>query len=398
MTDLPTIAHLLPAHNPFPPKSPAGTELRVDQAGRRHRRYRPLVVCGAFGADAHEEQFGPMTVRRIRFGKVYRRLFQKITRLDPLPYAKRMWRIVREGGAVLLHIHNEPKVLEGLAPYLRRQPLPVVVHIANDKPIPRHAIDLVTRWVACSAFMADWLHQDYGVPRDKIEVIYTGVDIAGRLPHWQQPAGRIAELRRRFGVAEDAFVFTFGGRLVKEKGVAEMLDAFALVRQRAGRPVHLLVAGNVREGKGPDNDKAIYGRAMAERMGSAEDVTWVGSLKPADMHDFLLAGDVFLLPSLWDDPFPTVMLEAAAAGLPIVAGARGGITEFLRACPGNRFVDPADPQQLAQAMLAWMDSAELRAEAGQWLRGRVERDFDWSRVAADFENLYDRLLGRHGAA
>ena len=165
----PTVAHLLPNHNPFPPVSPAGTELRVDQAGRRHTRYRPLVVCGAFGHDHAEEQIGPMAIRRIRFGQVYRRLFQKITRLDPLPYARRMWRLVRREQAVLLHIHNEPKVLAGLAPYLRHHRLPVVVHIANHKPIPHHAIDLVTHWVACSRFMAHWLRDEVGIPEERIE-------------------------------------------------------------------------------------------------------------------------------------------------------------------------------------------------------------------------------------
>jgi glycosyltransferase involved in cell wall biosynthesis len=111
------------------------------------------------------------------------------------------------------------------------------------------------------------------------------------------------------------------------------------------------------------------------------------------MHDFLLAGDIFVMPSLWNDPFPTVMLEAAAAGLPIVAAARGGITEFLSGCPDFSFVvDPADPEAIAAETLRYVESPSARERAGRWLRGRVESAFGWDRVCREFEDLYDTLL------
>lgn len=387
-----TIAHLLPNYNPFPPRYPAGTELRVAEVSRRQTRYRPVVICGGFPGQAERERDGAMEIERIHIGRVYRRLFQKLTRLDPWPYGQRMWQRVNAVGADLIHIHNEPKLLAMLAAELARSPLPVVVHIANDKPIRAELLPLVRRWVACSHYMAGWLEKVVGVPRDHVEVIYTGVDLARRPPVWAVPAARRAELRARWGVGEGDFVFLFAGRLVKEKGVTEMLDAFARLGQ--GRAVKLLVAGNVRDSNDPKNEKAVYGRAVTERMAGMSDVKWVGSLHPDQMHDFLLAGDAFLLPSLWDDPFPTVMLEAACAGLPIVAGRRGGITEFLDGCPGLPLLDqPGDPVALANVMAALIDDRACGEAAGRWLRAKIESNFDWSRVAADFEALYDRLLG-----
>lgn len=390
-----TIAHLLPNYNPFPPVYPAGTELRVAEVSRRQARYRPVVICGGFPGQPERERDGTMEIERIHIGRVYRRLFQKITRLDPWPYGRRMWQRIEAIGADLIHVHNEPKLLAMLAPYLARKPLPVVVHIANDKPIRPELLPLVTRWVACSDYMAGWLRDEVGVPEERIGVIHTGVDIARRPPVWEVPAADRAALRARWGVQPDEYVFLFAGRLVKEKGVVEMLDAFE--RLDTDRPVRLLVAGNVRDSKDPKNEKANYGRAVALRMAEMKNVKWVGSLHPGAMHDFLLAGDAFLLPSLWHDPFPTVMLEAACAGLPIVAGRRGGITEFLDGCPGVPLLEaPEDPAQLAAAMAALAGDPRRGEEAGRWLRTRIERNFDWSRVTADFEALYDRLLG--GAA
>lgn len=390
----PVVAHLLPNYNAFPPVVPAGTELRVEQVSLRQQRYQPLVICGAFPDQPQTEQIGAMHIQRIRFSPVYRRLFQKITRLDPLPYGERMWRALQQAGAVLLHIHNEPKLLAALSRRLRASPLPVVVHIANQKPFRAQDLDLVSRFVACSQFMADWLARTYAIDAARIQVIHTGVDVTGRPPVWALAPQARRALRQRWGVEDDtAVVFVFGGRLVEEKGVLPMLEAFAQLQQQTRQAVQLLVAGNVRDSQDPNNEKARYGRAVVERMAGMTGVHWVGSLRPDQMHDFLLAGDVFMLPSLWDDPYPTAMLEAAAAGLPIVAAARGGITEFLQDCPQHRFVtDPSQPEALAAAMLQLATHAGQRAAAGRWLRAIIEAHFDWSRVSADFEALYDQLL------
>ena len=389
----PVVAHLLPNYNAFPPVVPAGTELRVEQVGLRQHRYQPLIICGAFPGQAEAEQIGAMHIRRIRFSPLYRRLFQKITRLDPLPYGERMWRVLKQEQAGLLHIHNEPKLLAALAQHLRAAPLPVVVHIANQKPFRPQDLDSVNRFVACSQFMADWLARTYAIEAARIQVIHTGVDVSGRPPVWALSPEQRQQRRRQWGVEDDAVVFVFGGRLVEEKGVQPMLEAFERLQQQTRQPVRLLVAGNVRDSQDPNNEKARYGRAVVERMARMTRVSWVGSLRPDQMHDFLLAGDVFMLPSLWDDPYPTAMLEAAAAGLPIVAAARGGITEFLHGCPHLDFVpDPGNPHDLALAMERLATHAGHRAEAGRWLRAIIEAHFDWSRVSADFEALYDQLL------
>jgi len=390
-----TVAHLVPDHNPFPPIYAAGTELRVEQVARRQTRYRPVVVCGWFEGQRETEEQGPMRIRRIRVGALYRRLFRKITRLDPLPYTERMWRIATEERADLVHIHNEPKLLAGLLPRLQQSTLPLVVHVANEKPLPRHAIGRVTRWVACSRYIRDWLVGENGVAAERVQVIHTGVDATVRRPRWEMPGPAREELRSRFGVAgPNTTVVSFAGRLVKEKGVNELLDAFERLRARHSGSLALLVAGNVRDSDDPKNEKAVYGKAVVARMANMPGVRWVGSLRPEQMHEFLVAGDVFAMPSLWHDPFPTVMLEAAAAGLPIVAGARGGITEFLEGCPQFSFVpDPGNADELADAIRVFAEAPARREAAGRWLRAKVERDFDWTRVCEEFEDLYDALLG-----
>ena len=389
-----TIAHLLPDYNPFPPRYPAGTELRVEQVAQRQQRYRPVVVCGWFAGQAESEAVGTINIRRIRVGRAYRRLFQKITRVDPLPYGERMWRVIQNEGAALLHIHNEPKLLAGMQARLRHDPRPVIVHVANEKPLPAGAMSRVTQWVACSQYIARWLIDHNGIDPNLVEVIYTGVDSRARAPGWQTSDATRNLIRERFGVTRpDVTVLLFAGRLVREKGVVELLDAFEQLRAVHGDKLELLIAGNVRDSDDPRNEKAVYGKAVVARIEQTPGARWVGSLPPQDMHEFLIAGDIFVLPSLWADPFPTVMLEAAAAGIPIVAAARGGMTEFLADCPGfDADMRPEDPESLSSAIERYLLNEESRRVAGNWLRARVEAQFDWSRVCNDMEDLYDRLL------
>ena len=394
-----TVVHLLPNYNPFPPRYAAGTELRVEQVAIRQKRYRPVVICGWFPGEKEIEEQSGMKICRIRIGTFYRRIFQKITRWDPYPYVERMWRRIESERADVIHIHNEPKLLAGLGHHLRGDPRPVLVHVANEKPLLNIPSSRVDQWIACSRYIADWLVGQNGLPRDKVKVIYTGVDIAARPPHTEVPPSRRRELRLRFGVSNlNAKVVLFAGRLVREKGVNELLDAFEILRKREGEDVELLIAGNVRDSNDPKNEKATYGKAVVARMRAMDGVRWVGSLAPSEMHDFLISGDVFAMPSLWPDPFPTVMLEAAAAGLPIVASGRGGITEFLENEPGfDANLRLEEPEALAQGIHQFLTNEELRTSMGRSLRSKVETRFAWSRVCEDFENTYDELARLGGA-
>jgi glycosyltransferase involved in cell wall biosynthesis len=388
-----TVAHCLPNYNPFPPRYPAGTELRVQQLARLQTRYRPLVICGGFPGESQVEPIGQGLIRRIRFGRAYRRLFQKITRLDPWPYGWRAARLLRAEGAALLHLHNEPKLLTALIPHLDDWQGPIVLHAANEKPLPSALLPRVSAFVGASDYIRRWLLTQ-GAPPERTSVIYTGAD-SSRAPGYALPAAHRAMLRRELGVAEpEACVFVFAGRLVLEKGVQELLDAFEHLRASTTLPVYLRVAGNVRDSQDPKNEKARYGRAVTARMKDMPGVHWVGSLHPRAVHDFLCAGDVFVLPALWDDPFPTALLEAAAAGLPILASPTGGIPEFLAGAPGLLpLPDPRNAIGFAHAMQVLAADPELRRTQGGWLRERVAHDFHWERVTTDCEALYQELLG-----
>ena len=102
--------------------------------------------------------------------------------------------------------------------------------------------------------------------------------------------------------------------------------------------------------------------------------------------------DVFALTSR-SEGMPLVVLEAWAAGLPVVASAVGGLPEMIDDGCEGRLVPPDDPPALARALAGLMEDPALGARLGRAGRERVLRDFTWSAVASRMEAAYHQLRG-----
>jgi glycosyltransferase involved in cell wall biosynthesis len=148
--------------------------------------------------------------------------------------------------------------------------------------------------------------------------------------------------------AEDVVQLLFLGRLEPLKGVPRLLDALPLVSAALGRVVQLTVAGD-----GADRLALEQHARLIERRDSRVRVVFAGWLDASQRRDALAATDAMVVPSLWPEPFGLVGLEAAAAGVPAVAFATGGIPDWLK--DGETGVlaeaEGARPRALAEAIV-----------------------------------------------
>jgi glycosyltransferase involved in cell wall biosynthesis len=187
-------------------------------------------------------------------------------------------------------------------------------------------------------------------------------------------------LRARLGVAPEDPVAIQVAVLRPGKGHAVAAEAVARARERIPG-LRLLVAGD-----GPD--RAAVERAVAPLGDGA---VMLGHCD--DVMAALDAADVLMHPSEVD-AFPTVLLEAMAAGLPVVATAVGGIPEIVGDGETGLLVSaPAQPDELAQALERILDPA-IRQRLGDAGRARYEQEFTAQRWAARTRELYERVLGR----
>lgn len=188
-----------------------------------------------------------------------------------------------------------------------------------------------TRTVAVSRPLGESL-ASLGVARDRIAIVPNGVD--GTLFH---PRDRGAA-RDELGLPRAGRVVVYVGRLVRDKGVLELLEAFATLAPRHPELSLLLV------GDGAAKEECA---AAAARIGPQARL--VGARPLAEVPRWLAASDLFVLPS-WNEGTPNVLLEALACGRRAVATRVGGIPDVMTSPALGEMVEPKDAPSLAAAI------------------------------------------------
>jgi glycosyltransferase involved in cell wall biosynthesis len=199
----------------------------------------------------------------------------------------------------------------------------------------------------------------------KLRVIPNGID-----PAQVRPVAGGAALRKRLGVPRDAEVAVFLGALNPIKGLDVLLDAWASVVE-ALPAAHLLVLG-----EGPY--RAAY-EQQAQALGIAGRVRFLGFVH-AGKGDHYAAAGVLALPSR-SETFPMVILEAGAAGLPVVASDLPPLRAMVEPGRNGLLVPPEDPAALADALARLLADKPLRDRLGAANRARSD-GLGWDRIAA----------------
>lgn len=210
-----------------------------------------------------------------------------------------------------------------------------------------------------------------------------GIDATHFAPTPERLA-RAAELRRSLGVPENALVIGFAGRLTRDKGVPELLQAFNSLR--AGQPdLYLLLLGSLEEGDplSPSAREALRG----------PNLLLAGEV--ADPADHLHAMDVVVLPT-HREGFPNLVLEAHAAGKPVVTTRATGAVDSVLDGVNGLLVPVGEVHALAEAIARLLRDPSLRLRLGQAGRERVLRDFRPETIWQAQLETYLRLLTQNG--
>jgi glycosyltransferase involved in cell wall biosynthesis len=242
---------------------------------------------------------------------------------------------------------------------------------------------LVDHMTIVSQAAADRFVSDGIVPRSLLTVVPNGVD-TDRFR--RVPAGTRESLRRSMRLDRE-FVWIAVGRFEIAKDYPNMLRAFASVRERHPETVLLLV------GRGTLQAES---EALARALGLGEAVRFLGVRE--DVPELMSAADAYVMSSAWEG-MPMVLLEAGAAGLPIVSTAVGGNEEVVRDRESGLLVPPRDSDELGRAMLRLMELPEAqRRSMGERGREHVRTHYGLSRVVERWEGLYREVLARKGLA
>jgi len=175
------------------------------------------------------------------------------------------------------------------------------------------------------------------------------------------------------------------GRLIEQKGVLDVIRAAALVHRR--RECVLTIAGS-----GPAEAAA---RRTAAEWGIEGAVRFAGFVGGDDLRELYTSGDILLLPS-WQEGFPTVLLEAMSAGLPLIVSPVGGIPDQLQDGVNAIFVPPHNPEKLAAAIFDLVDDDGLMRRMSLANRLKIQ-EYRPEVVAADYADVLECVVERRNA-
>ena len=155
-------------------------------------------------------------------------------------------------------------------------------------------------------------------PEDiKTKTIYNGINLSAF-------SNKTETSRSLLGFHKDDFVLVFSGRINRDKGIMELVEAMTILKEH--QKIKLMVIGSTFFANAT-NDDAFTLELKDKAESLKERIIFTGFIPYSMMPDYLQMADVAVIPSVWDDPFPTTVLEAQAMGLPIITTRRGGIPE-----------------------------------------------------------------------
>ncbi len=295
-----------------------------------------------------------------------------------LPFAYRLAQYLKEHAPDIVHCHSRrgADLLGGLAAALAD--IPAVVSRRVDNTEMRLVATIRYRpfrkVIAISEAIADVL-RDRGVEDQRIVIIRSAVDVDA-FP----PAADCRRVRAEFGAGVDDFLVAAAGQLIPRKGHQYLLQAVADLQSRYPQ-LKVVVFGD-----GYLNNQL---RAQASTLGLDGTVQFAGFR--ADLDSFVSCFDLFAYPSLTEG-LGVAALKAAAAAVPVVGFAAGGLPEAVAHEETGLLVSPGDSDALASAIARLIDDPGLRHRFGAAGRRRMQNDFSIATMADRHVALYESVL------
>lgn len=227
--------------------------------------------------------------------------------------------------------------------------------------------------VAVGPVLAQQIEKEFHVPKEKILICSMGVnrEVFKR--------GNKLAARKELGMDEQVFTYLFVGNVIKQKGVAELMQAFAKVKAQTNKAVKLYIVGSRRD-QNFLNEIQNYPQV---------DITFVDPVQQPKLVKYFQACDVFVLPSHLEG-FGLVALEAVASGAPVIASNVGGLPSLLGDGAGH-LVEPHNAEALAHEMMTALETP-YNSYYDEEAATRVLHIHDEKQITKQIQALYDNAI------
>lgn len=298
--------------------------------------------------------------------------------------------VIKKLAPDILVVHNRPTYISQLRRQLGRYSKIILYehnHNINDMLSDkrgRRVLDQCDMVIELSEYSKKYdIGTRYPDQLYKACVVNNGVDAQRFVPFWEARSAR-DDLRTSLGL-QGKKVILFSGAIRERKGVHTVVEAMVRVLAQHPDTVLLIAGGSAQNTEAKDKfSKKLYKKA--KKHGDA--IRFLGFIPHDEMHKYYQAADIYCAPSVWDEPFGLVMLEAMATGLPVVSSKRGGIPEVVADGQTGLLVeDPEHPEELADKLIKLLVNPALCQKMGHKGRERVLKQFTWAETSRKFNKI-----------
>lgn len=369
--------------------------------GHDRTRFRVALVYGCAEAQTAEEAaLAEQDMEQLRQAGVtpfeVPTLMREISLLQDARATLALWRLLRKERPAIVHTHtSKAGALGRIAAWLAR--VPAVIHTPHGHifygyygPVISGLIRLIERLLAGITDRIVTLtergseeHVRLGIAgADKFTTIPSGITLSAFRSARTDPAAK----RKELGLPPDGPVVGTVGRLVPIKGHAWLVRAVPQVVAEFPAACFVFV------GDGPLCGEL---RQLGDALGITPHLMFLGTRQ--DVPDCLAAFDLFVFPSL-NEGMGRALIEAMAAGLPVIATCVGGIPDIVTDGTNGVLVPPRDAKALAAAILKLLRDRRRMAVVGEAAKKRVGERFDAGSMVREIERLYDVVWREKHAA
>ncbi|HEY9005618.1 MAG TPA: glycosyltransferase family 4 protein [Ohtaekwangia sp.] len=326
-------------------------------------------------------------------------LTRKITPVQDLICLGKIIQVIRTIRPHIVHTHTPKAGLLGmLAAWICR--VPVRMHTVAGLPLveatglKRFTLVITekityfcaTRVYPNSAGLKDYMIQSMGAREDKLKIIGRGSSNGIDTVYFRRSDDiekQVDELRSKYGIRKEDVVFSFVGRIVKDKGIGEIIKAFRRISSQAETKVYLLLIGSFEQDLDPLS-KEDY-----DFLHNGENVILAGF--QSDVRPWIAASDAFVFPS-YREGFPNVVMQACCLMVPCIVSDINGCNEIIQHEKTGIVVPVKDAEAVYQAMVMLMEHPRLRTSYSLAARNYIVDNFDQRFVWKELLNEYNMLL------
>lgn len=316
--------------------------------------------------------------------------------LSPLKDLKALWQLIRlmqQQKPDIVHTHTPKAGLLGMMA-AKLIGVKLRMHTVAGMPLMEatgmtkrilQLTEKITYWCAHKVYpnsykLKDYMIREFPAYEKKFKIIGEGSSNGINLEHFSKEQVNqkvVADLQDQHNIPMDATVFVFVGRIVEDKGIHELVEAFTALDGIA----YLLLVGSY------ENEREPVKAEIKETIQNHPRIIHVGFQK--DVRPFLAASDVFVFPS-YREGFPNVVLQAAAMELPCIVSDINGSNEIITHNDNGLIVPSKNTDQLKSAMKELVNDPEKRKALSEKARPSILQKYDqqkvWKAILEEYSN------------